>query len=79
MQNIVSMLNSMNPKELNDALAKAKAFAATAEGREMMNRLRSGKPIEGLPVTTEEQNKIIAEVTKNPQIARQLAQIIGKK
>ncbi len=78
-QNIVSMLKNMSPKELNEAVAKAKAFAATAEGKEMVKRLQSGKPIEGLPVTTDEQNKIIAELTKNPQIAKQLAAIIGKK
>ena len=78
-QNILSMLKNMNPKELNEAVAKAKAFAATPEGKEMVKRLQSGKPIEGLPVTTDEQNKIIAELTKNPQTAKQLAAMIGKK
>ena len=78
MQNILSMLKSMDPRELNEAIAKARAFAATDEGREMLKNLQSGKPIEGLPVTPE-QNKLIAEITKNPQMARQLASIIGKK
>lgn len=78
MQNILSMLKSMDPRELNEAIEKARAFAATDEGREMLKKLQSGKPIEGLPVTPE-QNKLIAEITKNPQMARQLASIIGKK
>ena len=78
-QNILAMLKNMDPRELNQAIAKAKAFAATAEGQEMLKKLQSGKPIEGLPVTTDDQNKIIAELTKNPQMARQLASMIGKK
>lgn len=73
------MLKKMDPKEINDAVVKAKAFMATSEGQEMMQKLKNGKPIEGLPVTTEEQNRLIAELTKNPQAARQLASILGKK
>ncbi len=79
MQDIVSMLKNMNPAELADAVAKAKAFANTAEGKKMMENLKQGRPIEGLPVTTDEQNQLISQLTKDPRIAKQLASMLGKK
>ncbi|MGN1098176.1 MAG: hypothetical protein ACI4SS_04705 [Clostridia bacterium] len=79
MQDIVSMLKGINPAELNDAVNKAKAFMQTAEGKQMMEKLKKGQPIEGLPVTTQEQNQLIAQLSKNPQMAKQLASILGKK
>lgn len=79
MQDIVSMLKNINPKELSEALSKARAFVATPEGQEMIKSLKKGQAIDGLPVTTDEQNKLIAELTKNPQAAKQLASILGKK
>ena len=79
MQDILSMLRGMNPNELADAVAKAKAFANTQEGKQMLEKLKKGQPIEGLPVTTQEQNQIISQLTKNPQIARQLGSMLSKK
>ena len=79
MQDILTMLKSMNPAELNDAVNKAKAFANTPEGKQMLDKLKKGQPIEGLPVTTKEQNQIISQLSKNPQIAKQMAAMLGKK
>ena len=79
MQDVVSMLKNIDPKELGEAVAKAKAFVATPEGQEMLKKLKKGQAIEGLPVTTDEQNKLISELTKNPRIAKQLAAILGKR
>lgn len=79
MQDILSMLKGMNPAELNDAVSKARAFANTPEGKQMIDKLKKGQPIEGLPVTTQEQNQLIAQLTKNPQIAKQLGAMLGKK
>ena len=79
MQDILSMLKSMNPNELADAVNKARAFANTPDGKQMIDKLRKGQPIEGLPVTSQEQNQIIAQLTKNPQIAKQLGSMLGKK
>ncbi len=79
MQDIVSILKNMNPAELTDAVNRARAFVGTKEGRQMLEKLKKGQPIEGLPVTTQEQNQLIAQLTKNPQAAKQLADILGKK
>ncbi len=79
MQDIVSVLKGMNPAELADAVNKAKAFVNTPDGKAMLEKLKKGQPIEGLPVTTDEQNQLIAQFTKNPQAAKQLAAILGKK
>lgn len=79
MQDILSMLKGVNPAELNNAISRARAFVKTPEGAQMLEQLKNGKPIEGLPITEAEQNQIIAELTKNPQTAKQLAAILGKK
>ncbi len=79
MQDIVSMLKNVDPKELNQAVAKAKAFVSTPQGQEMLAKLKNGQAIDGLPVTTQEQNKLISELTKNPAIAKQIAAVLGKK
>ncbi len=78
MQDIASILKSISPQELGEAVAKAKQFASSPEGREMLQKLKKGQPIDGLPVTTQEQNKLISELTKNPQTAKQLAAMLGK-
>lgn len=79
MQDIVSMLKNMKPGELNEAISKAKSFMQTEEGKAVVQKLKNGQPIDGLPVTTEQQNKLIAELTKNPQTAKQLAAMLGGK
>ncbi len=78
MQDIFLMLKNMNPKELSEAAAKARAFVNTPEGQEMLKKLKEGRPIEGLPVSADQQTKLIAELSKNPQAAKQLASILGK-
>ena len=79
MQDILSMLKGMNPAELTDAVNKAKAFVSTPEGKQVLEKLKKGQPVEGLPVTTKEQNEVLAQLTKNPQIAKQLGSLLGKK
>ena len=79
MQDILSMLKNMNPAELNDAVNKAKAFVNTPDGKQVLEKLKKGQPVEGLPVTTKEQNQLISQLTKTPQIARQLGAMLGKK
>ncbi len=78
MQDIFSMLKNMNPKELSDAAAKARAFVNTPEGRETLKKLKEGKPIEGLPISTDRQAKLMEELAKNPQAAKQLASVLSK-
>ena len=78
MQDILSMLKNMKPAELSDAVNKAKAFVNTPDGKQVLEKLKKGQPVEGLPVTTQEQNQIIAQLTKNPQIAKQLGSMLSK-
>lgn len=79
MQDILSMLKNMKPAELNDAVNKAKTFVNTPEGKQVLEKLKKGQPVEGLPVTTNEQNQILAQLTKNPQIAKQLGSMLSNK
>ena len=79
MQDILSMLKNMNPAELNDAVNKAKTFVNTPEGKQVLEKLKKGQPVDGLPVTTKEQNQILSHLTKNPLIAKQLGARLGKK
>ena len=79
MQDILSMLKNMNPAELTAAVNKAKTFVNTPEGKQVLEKLKKGQPVDGLPVTTQEQNQIIAQLTKNPQIAKQLGAMLDKK
>ena len=73
------MLRSMDKKQLDEAVKKAQEFSKTEQGQKMVEKLRRGETIEGLPVTSEEQNRLIAEVTKKPQLAKKFADILGKK
>lgn len=79
MQDIVSMLKNMKPGELNEAISKAKKFMETEEGKAVVEKLKKGQPVEGLPVTTAQQNELIAQLTKNPQTAKQLGTMLGGK
>ncbi len=79
MQDIVSMLRGMDPAQLSDAVARAKAYMETPQGRQALEKLRRGQPVEGLPVTTEEQNRLIARLTGDPAAVRRLEEMLNKK
>ncbi len=79
MQDIASVIKNLDPKELDEAINKAKAFAATAQGKEMISKLKNGRPIEGIPVSADEQKRLMAELAKNPDAAKRLTSLFGKK
>lgn len=78
MQDIMSMLRGMSQAELNSAVKKARAFMGTPEGRQTLEKLKKGQAIEGLPVTTDQQNRLISQLSKDPKMAKQLGEMLGK-
>lgn len=78
MQDVLSALRSMSPAQLNDAVTKARAFMNTPDGKATLERLKKGQPVQGLSMTNEEQNKLVAQLSQDPKIARQMAEIFKK-
>ena len=73
--NIADILKGMNKSQLEDAVKKAKEFAATEKGREMISKLQStGTLGDGL-----DKDKIMQEIKQNPEIAKKISDIISGK
>ena len=79
MQDILSTLKAMSPSELSEAVSRAKAFMSTPEGRQAVEKLRQGQPVEGLSVTAGEQSELISQLSKNPQMAKRVGELFGNK
>ena len=79
MKDIINMINKMDKKELGEAVKKAQEFSKTKEGQQVIEKLKKGEAIEGLPVTSEEQNKLISQLSKNPAVAKKIADILSGK
>lgn len=76
---IFEMLGKVNKKELEEAVKKAKEFAKTTEGQQMVEKIKKGQAIEGIPLSGEEQNKLISTLSKNPEVAKKISEILGEK
>lgn len=76
---IMSMLKGMNKKQLDEAVRKAKEFGKTQQGQQIIEKLRRGEPIDGIPINKAEQNRIMSEISKNPDLAARLSEILGTK
>ncbi len=79
MKEILKMLGQMDKKQISEAVNKAKEFANTPEGKNLVEKLKRGENIEGIPVNRDEQNKIISEISKNPEVAKKIAELLGGK
>ena len=76
---IMSMLGGMNKKQLDEAVRKAKEFGKTQQGQQIIEKLRRGEPIDGIPINKAEQSRIMREISKNPDLAARLSEILGTK
>lgn len=73
--NIADILKGMNKSQLEDAVKKAKEFAATEKGREMIAELQaSGKLQGGI-----NKDNIMKELKQNPDIAKKISDILNGK
>ena len=73
--NIADILKGMNKSQLEDAVKKAKEFAATDKGKEMISKLQSSGTLEG----GIDKDKIMKEIKQNPDIAKKISDIINGK
>lgn len=73
--NIADILKGMNKSQLEDAVKKAKEFAATEKGKEMIAKLQSSGKLEG----GIDKDKIMQEINQNPDIAKKISDIINGK
>ncbi len=72
--NIGDILKGMDKSQLEDAVKKAKKFAQTEKGKELIATLHAGGGVEGL-----DKDKIMAVLNKNPDIAKKVSDILNGK
>ena len=76
----MNMLRSMDKKQLDEMMKKAQDYIKTPEGRELAEKLKNGEGAEKLPFGTAQQNEMLSRLSKNPDVARKIAEILeGKK
>ncbi len=71
--NIADILKGMNKSQLEAAVNKAKEFAATEKGKEIMEELKTTGKVKGVNGDAE---KILEELKKNPDIAKKISDIL---
>ena len=80
MKDIMDMLRRMDKKQLDDMMKKAQEYVKTPEGRELAEKLRKGETPGMLPLGTAQQNEMLSRLSKNPDVAKKIAEILeGKK
>ncbi len=76
---IFEMLGKVSKKDIDEAVKKAQEFTKTKEGQEMVKKIKKGEAIEGIPISGEEQNKLISTLSKNPEVMKKISEILGEK
>ena len=71
--NFADILKGMNKSQLEDAVKKAKEFAATDKGKEIINELKTTGKVKGVDGDA---GKIIEELKKNPDIAKKISDLL---
>lgn len=79
MKDIINMLNKIDKKELGEAIKKAQEYSKTQDGQKLIEKLKKGEAIDGIPVSSEEQNKLISQLSKNPAATKMIADILNGK
>lgn len=76
---IFEMLGKFSKKDIDEAVKKAQEFTKTKEGQEMIEKIKNGEAIDGIPISGEEQNKLISSLSKNPEVMKKIGEILGGK
>ena len=79
MNDILKMLAKMDKKQLDEAIVKAREFTNTPDGKKIMEKLSRGEAVEGIPVSADQQNKLLSELAKNPEAMKKITEILGQK
>lgn len=77
MKDIIDKLKAMDKKELGEAVKKAKEFAATSRGQELIEKIKSDGGMKELGIDGEKQKNIKKELEKNPHIAKIIFDILN--
>ena len=76
---IFEMLGKVSKKDIDEAVRKAQEFTKTKEGQDMMEKIKKGEKIDGIPISGEEQSKLISTLSKNPEVMKKISEILGGK
>lgn len=79
MKDIIDKLKSMDKEQLDEAVKKAKEFARTPQGQELVQKIKNGDGMQNLGIDKEKQNNIKKELEKNPHIAKTIFDILNGK
>ncbi len=72
MKDVLAMLKGMDQAELAAAINKAKAFVNTPQGKEVVDKLKSGQAVQGLSVADGDGERLMARLAKDPELMKRL-------
>ncbi len=75
MNDIFSALGSLKPEQISAAAKKARAFAATPEGKRAMQSLAAGEATDALPLAKDKQSEIVSALKNNPEALKKLTEL----
>lgn len=79
MQDIIEKLKSMDKKEIDSAVKKAKEFVATPEGQAFAQKIKNGEGLSQMGIGKAQQDSIKKELSQNPSIAKTIFDILNGK
>lgn len=79
MQDIIEKLKSMDKKELDSAVKKAKEFVATPEGQAFAQKIKNGEGLSQIGIGKAQQDNIKKELSQNPGLAKTIFDILNGK
>jgi high-affinity K+ transport system ATPase subunit B len=72
MKDFLDKLKGMDKKQLAEAMQQAKAFAATPEGKEFVEKVKKGEA----GIDKAQQENLAKQLSKNPDIAKTIFDIL---
>lgn len=78
MKDIFEILRGLDKGSLKEAIKKAQEFSKTEEGKKVIEKLKNGEAVDELPISKDEQSKIISEIKKNPELSKKINVFLNK-
>ena len=75
-ENSMLIIGDNNDIRENVVVSRAKAFMSTPEGRRVVENLKNGQPADGLPLTPDQQNSLMAGLSSDPQMVERLNKLL---
>ena len=79
MQDIIEKLKSMDKRELDSAVKKAKEFVNTPEGQAFAQKIKNGEGLSQMGIGKAQQDNIKKELSQNPGLAKTIFDILNGK